>query len=80
MLLREVVTLPKFQRLHPEEFPFFFTWLMLAILDEQIPPPQGTSNPRVVKKRVSKFPSKNPAHRGTVVKQEALTFDILSTA
>ena len=38
--------------------PFFWTWLVLEILDEQIPEPEGRNNPRVIKKRVSKFPSK----------------------
>ncbi len=53
---------------------------MVEILDEQIPPPEGRSNPRVVKKRISKFPSKKPVHRGVGVKKEPLTFHILNTA
>lgn len=60
--------------------PFFWTWLIREILDEQIPERECRSNPRVVKKPVSKFPSKKPAHRGTGVKLQPLTFDILNTA
>ena len=35
---------------------------MLEVLDEHIPEREGRSNPRVVKKRISKFPSKQPTH------------------
>lgn len=52
---------------------------MLEILDEQIPERDGRSNPRVVKKPISKFPSKKPIHRGSGVKLEPITFHILST-
>jgi len=38
------------------------------------------SNPRVVKKRVSKFPSKKPAHKGARHQISAPTFRIHSTA
>lgn len=72
--------IPKFQQLQPEEFPFFWTWMVMEILDEQIPEREARSNPRVVKKPISKFPSKKPMHRGTGVKREPLTFSILSTA
>jgi hypothetical protein len=71
---------PKFQQSKPEELPFFWTWLVMEILDEKIPEPEGRSNLRVVKKPVSKFPSKKPIHKGTGVKLEPLTFSILSTA
>ena len=59
---------------------FFFTWLVKEILDEQIPEPEGRSNPRVVKKTRAKFPSKKPLHRGQTAKLETLTFSILNTA
>ncbi len=45
--------------------PFFWSWLIMEILDEKIPPRQDRSNPRLVKKTRSKFPSKKPIHRGT---------------
>ena len=72
--------IPKFQNLQAEDLPFFFTWLIREILDEQIPERAHRSNPRVVKKPISKFPSKKPMQRGTRVKRSALTFCILSTA
>jgi hypothetical protein len=53
---------------------------MMEILEEKIAPRQGRTNPRVVKKATSKFPSKKPIHRGAGVKLEPLTFSILSTA
>lgn len=53
---------------------------MMEILDEQLPPRQGRTNPRVVKKPRSKFPSKKPIHRGMRVKKEPLSFAIFNTA
>ena len=53
---------------------------MREILSEQIPEPEGRSNPRVVKKTRAKFPSKKPIHRGQRVKLQTLTFSILNTA
>jgi hypothetical protein len=58
----------------------FFYQVIMDILAEEIPPRQGRSNPRVVKKPRSKFPSKKPIHKGTGVKFEPFTFSILSTA
>jgi hypothetical protein len=52
----------------------------MAILDEQIPEREGRSNPRVVKKARSKFPSKKRIHRGSGSKIEALTFSVINTA
>lgn len=53
---------------------------MTEILDELLPKRVHRNNPRVVKKRVSKFPSKKLAHRGTGLGVSAATFRILSTA
>ncbi len=52
----------------------------MEILDEKIPPRQKRTNPRVVKKPRSKFPSKKPIHRGTGTRREVLTFVIANTA
>jgi len=52
----------------------------MEILAEKIPARQGRTNPRVVKKPRSKFPSKKPMHRRAGVKQQPLTFSILNTA
>jgi len=52
----------------------------MEILDEKIPPRQGRSNPRVVKKPRSKFPAKKPLHREVGVKGHLLSFTIVNTA
>lgn len=52
----------------------------MEILDEQIPEPEGRSNPRVVKKTRAKFPSKKPIHNTAGGKLEPLTFFVLNTA
>jgi hypothetical protein len=52
----------------------------MEILDEKIPPHQGRSNPRVVKKPRSKFPAKKPMHKGTGTQAALLTFVITNTA
>ena len=59
---------------------FFFTWLVMEILDEQISEPEGRSNPRVVKKTRAKFPSKKLIHKRAGDKLEPLTFSILNNA
>jgi hypothetical protein len=53
---------------------------MMEILDEKIPPRQGRSNPRLVKKPRSKFPSKKPIHRGTATQRQPLIFSVINTA
>ncbi len=53
---------------------------MREILDEQIPKPEGRSNPRVVKKTRAKFTSKKPIHKGQGAKLETRSFSILNTA
>jgi hypothetical protein len=55
----------------------FFIWLKTEILDEQIPPCEGRSNLRVVKKTRAKFPSKKPIHRGAGRKNEIRSFWIV---
>jgi hypothetical protein len=52
----------------------------MEILDEKIPSRQGRSNPRLVKKTRSKFPSKKPIHYGTGTQRQPLTFSITNTA
>jgi hypothetical protein len=53
---------------------------MMEILDEKIPPRQGRTNPRLVKKTRSKFPSKKPIHRGSGTQRQTLIFSIINTA
>ncbi|MBD2254234.1 transposase domain-containing protein [Nostoc parmelioides FACHB-3921] len=58
----------------------FFSKLILEILEQKIPPRQGRTNPRVVKKPRSMFPSRKPIHSGAGTKRQPLTFFILNTA
>jgi hypothetical protein len=60
--------------------PFFWSWLIMEILDEKIPSRQHRSNPRLVKKTRSKFPSKKPIHIGTGTQPQLLNFSIINTA
>jgi hypothetical protein len=41
---------PLFQQAAPEEINLFLSWLLYEILDNQLPPRLGKTNPRVVKK------------------------------
>lgn len=52
----------------------------MEILEQTIPQRQGRTNPRVVKKPRSKFPSRKPIHKGVGTKRQPLTFFILNTA
>jgi hypothetical protein len=69
----------KFQDAQPQEIPLL-SWLLEEIAAQKIPPRQGRSNPRVVKKPRAKFPSRKRLHRGSGTKLEKLTFTIPNTA
>lgn len=77
-ILRRAV--PQFQQVQSEEMNLFLNWLLEEILDQKIPPRHARSNPRVVKKPRSKFPSKKRKHRGSGINLEQLTFAIPNTA
>lgn len=49
----------------------------MEILDEQIQPPGGRSDRRVVQKTRGQFPFKKPIHKGAGVKLQTLTFSML---
>lgn len=55
--------IPHFQTAQPDEYSVFFQELFQKILSEKLPPRENRSNPRVVKKPVSKFKTKKPEHR-----------------
>lgn len=57
----------------------FFSWLTSEILDLQIPPPQGRTNPRVVKKSRSKFLSKKRSQRNNETFRQQVSFLIFTT-
>jgi hypothetical protein len=52
----------------------------MDIAAEKIPARLGRTNPRVVKKPRSKFPSKKPVPKGAAIKLKQLTFTIINTA
>jgi len=58
----------------------YFSWLVSEILDLEIPPPQGRTNPRVVKKTRSKYKSKKRSHRNNGTPRQQLSFQISSKA
>ena len=58
----------------------FLSWLTWEILDQIIPERVQRNNPRVVKKPVSKFRSKQVKHRGTGIIMNPPVFIVLSTA
>jgi len=54
----------------------YFSWLVSEILELKIPPPQGRTNPRVVKKTRSKYKSKKRSHRNNGTPRQQLSFMI----
>ncbi len=71
-VLRRAVTM--FQQAETATLPFLVSWLMDEILEQEIPPRQGRTNPRVVKKPRSKFKSKKRSHRSGTTQLQPLTF------
>ena len=66
--------IPLFQKVTTPTLPLFISWLRSEILEQEIPPRQGRTNPRVVKKPRSKFKSKKRSHRSGTTQFQALTF------
>ena len=64
----------QFQQALPSSLPYFFSWLISEITDQIIPPRQGRTNPRVVKKPRSKFKARKPIHRTGFTQLQPLTF------
>lgn len=54
----------------------YISWLISEILDLEISPPQGRTNPRVVKKTRSKYKSKKRCHRNNSTPRQQLSFEI----
>jgi hypothetical protein len=72
--------IPQFQSAKTQELPVFWSWLMHELLEQTIPPRQGRSNPRVVKKTRSKFPARKPKHSGHGTQRQQLSFSIAGAA
>jgi len=60
--------------------PLFLSWLTGEVIAQIIPERVQRNNPRVVKKPVSKFRSKQVKHRGTGIIMTPPVFIVLSTA
>ena len=73
-VLRRAV--PLFQEAASANLPLFVSWLIEEILEQEIPPRQGRTNPRVVKKPRSKFASRKRSHRGNGTQLQPLSFAI----
>ena len=71
---------PKFSAVTTTGTSLFFNWLTWEILDQILPERVQRNNPRVVKKPVSKFRSKQVKHRGTGIIMNPPVFIVLSTA
>jgi hypothetical protein len=71
---------PMFQQAAPEEMNLFLSWLIEEILDNQLPPKQGRTNPRVVKKPRSKFKAAKQSHRGQGTQLQRLNFRVSQAA
>ena len=76
----ELFVVPQISTFATPSTPFFFTWLNLEILNTLLPERVARTNPRLVKKPVSKFRSKRLKHRGTGTRNRPHIFVILSTA
>ena len=88
--------IPLFQQVTTHTLPLFVSWLMEEILEQEIPPRQGRTTPRVVKKRTaraevssalgrskkprSKFKSKKRSHRSGTTQLQPLTFAPIPSA
>jgi hypothetical protein len=71
---------PMFQQAAPEEMNLFLSWLIEEILDNQLPPKQGRTNPRVVKKPRSKLKAAKRIHRGQGTQLQRFNFRVSQAA
>ena len=69
-----------FQQALPSSLPYFFSWLLSEISEQIIPPRQGRTNPRVIKKPRSKFKGKKSLHRTGFTQLQSLTFAVVPAA
>jgi hypothetical protein len=61
-VIREMA--PEVQRTAARDHPRLYRQLLADVAAEPLPPRANRSNPRVVKRKMSKFGVKNPSHRG----------------
>ena len=77
-ILRRAIS--SFQQALSSSLPYFFSWLISEISEQIIPPRQGRTNPRVVKKPRSKFQGKKSVHRTGFTQLQPLTFAVAPAA
>ena len=77
-ILRRAIS--QFQQALPSSLPYFCSWFISEIAEQVIPPRQGRTNPRVVKKPRSKFRARKPIHRTGFTQLQPLTFAVPSFA
>ena len=70
---------PKISAVTTTRNSLFLSWLNLEIIAQIIPEKVQKNNPRVVKKPLSKFRSKQVKHRGTGIIMNPPVFIVLST-
>jgi len=70
---------PEFQRTLPEQLELLSERLVNQLLDEVLPERENRSNPRVVKKRVSKYRAKKVNDRTTRSQREPPKFPFIAT-
>lgn len=72
----QVITLlmPDFQRAEPADWPILQQWLLGELCTCLVPERQLRSNPRVVKRRASKFEAKKPEHQHPPQPEKGKTF------
>jgi len=70
---------PEFQRTSPEQLELLSERLVNQLLDEVLPERENRSNPRVVKKRVSKYRAKKVNDRTTRSQREPPKFPFIAT-
>ncbi|HEY5001841.1 MAG TPA: hypothetical protein VII61_01720, partial [Ktedonobacteraceae bacterium] len=66
--------LPDFQRIDPNDRPWLQRSLMRELLRNRLPERKLRSNPRVVKRRASKFDTKRPEHLNPPQPKKGTTF------
>jgi hypothetical protein len=76
VIRREV---PAFQRTTPEQLGVLYERLLTELRDEILPERMKRSNPRVVKKRVSKYRAKKKKDKATSSKREPPRFPVVET-
>lgn len=71
--------LPECVSPHPAEVQRWYEWLLAEMARETIAPRRNRTNPRVVKRKMSKYAKKRPDHRGRPPLQKAFADTVVIT-